>query len=119
VCGYNAHVGAIVSDGDKDGIWQQVGDLACDFERDFPLQLLLRALGVFVSCRHSRPQLGQLRVYAETDRLKFTAADVHVVVVVVVVAGTFIGFYVPDVNRAIFDVVICGCSNKSRDLRCC
>ena len=102
---YNAHVGAVVAGGDKETLGRQVADLACDLQRGVLIQRFLRKLDLLVACGDGRAQLGQLRVYAEADRPKLSAADVHVVVVVV---ATFVRLIV----RAIFGVGTCSrCSN--------
>jgi len=59
---------------------------------------------VLVACCDGRAQLGQLRVYSETDRSKLSAADVHVVVVIV---AAFVRLIV----RVIFGVGTCSCSS--------
>ena len=90
----NVHVAAVVADGDEERFRFKVGYLAGDVQRGVLLRRRLARLllqldhaGRLLLDRRQhqrRAQLGQLRVYAETDRSKLAAADIHRVVVVVV-----------------------------------
>jgi len=113
----NVHVAAVVADGDEERFRFKVGYLAGDVQRGVLLRRRLARLllqldhaGRLLLDRRQhqrRAQLGQLRVYAETDRSKLAAADIHrvvvvVVAVVVVIYRMFITLNARDVNRAIF-----------------